>query len=84
MARITSVRLQDELSERLDALATSLDRPKAWIIEQAIRSYVDEQSWQVKAIEDALKDYQSGRVPVVPHEVVMERLEEKIKAKLGQ
>lgn len=80
MARVTSVRLQDELSNKLDALATSMDRPKAWLIEQAIESYVDEQSWQIQTVEEALQDYRSGKAELVPHEQVMEQLEGRIKA----
>lgn len=84
MVKITSVRLEDSLSSKLDALAASMERPKAWLIEQAIRSYVQEQSWQVKAIEEAITEYGSGKGEVVPHEQVMEQLEGRIKAKLSQ
>lgn len=84
MTRTTSVRLEDDLSDKLDALATSLDRPKSWLIEQAIKSYVDEQSWQVQAIQEALDDYQSGQAELVPHEQVMDQLEARIRAKAAQ
>jgi predicted transcriptional regulator len=85
MAKITSVRLNDNLSDRLDTLAASLDRPKAWLIQQAIESYVEEQSWQVRAITEALEDYHSGASVLIPHEQVMqemEELEKEIKASL--
>lgn len=84
MARVTSVRLEDALSNKLDALASSMDRSKAWLIEQAIKSYVDEQSWQIEAVEDAMKDYESGKAELVPHEQVMEQLEGRIKTKVSQ
>ncbi|MEP6774315.1 MAG: ribbon-helix-helix protein, CopG family [Chloroflexota bacterium] len=84
MVKITSVRLEDSLSAKLDALAASIERPKAWLIEQAIRTYVQEQSWQVKAIEEAITEYRSGKAEVVPHEQVMEQLEGRIKAKLSK
>jgi predicted transcriptional regulator len=83
MAKPTSVRLEDDLSERLDALAVSVNRPKTWLIEEAIRRYVEEQSWQVQAIQEALDDYRSGKAELVPHDQVMQRLEAKIKSKLG-
>ena len=84
MARVTSVRLEDALSNKLDALASSMDRSKAWLIEQAIKSYVDEQSWQIEAVEDAMKDYESGKAELIPHEQVMEQLEGRIKTKVSQ
>ena len=84
MARVTSVRLEDALSNKLDALASSLDRSKAWLIEQAIKSYVDEQSWQIEAVEGAMKDHKSGEAELVPHEQVMEQLESRIKTKVAE
>lgn len=85
MARITSIRLEDETTEQLDALARSMDRPKAWLIDQAIKSYIAEQSWQVAAIKEALEDYRSGGAELEPHEAVMEEmiaLEKEIRAEM--
>lgn len=79
MTKVTSVRLDDEMANKLDRLATSLDRPRAWLIEQAIVSYVEEQSWQVAAISEALDDYRSGTATVTPHERVMDRLAAKLR-----
>jgi len=84
MSKVTSIRLEDELSSQLDTLAVSLDRPRTWVIEQAIRRYVTEQAWQVQAIKEALDDYRSGHADLAPHEEVMERLESRIRAKLTQ
>ena len=47
-----SVRLQAGLNERLTAIAIAFDRPKAWVIEQAIRDYLAVQAWQLAAIEE--------------------------------
>jgi len=81
MAKPTSVRFDSELAERLDALAVAVNRPKTWLIEEAVRRYVDEQAWQVQAIQEALDDYRSGNAELVAHDQVMQRLEAKIKAK---
>ena len=79
MAKVTSVRLSDELAARLDQLAAALDRPKAWLIEQAIARYVEQEAWQVQAIADALGDYRQGKATVRPHDEVMGRLEQRIR-----
>lgn len=83
MARVTSIRLSDDLAGRLDSLAASLDRPRAWLIEQAIARYVDEETWQLAAIAEALDEYQKGRANLLPHDEVMGRLEAKIRARAG-
>ncbi|HZS03220.1 MAG TPA: ribbon-helix-helix domain-containing protein [Chloroflexota bacterium] len=80
MAKVTSVRLSDELAARLDQLAASLDRPRAWVIEQALARYVEEEAWQVQAVADALAAYRQGGASVRPHSEVMQRLEARIQA----
>ncbi len=85
MPKIIFIYLEDELAAKLDALAASMERPKSWVIEQAIINYVDEQSWQVEAVREALQDYRSGTAILVPHKQVMQEIEEletKIRAAL--
>jgi RHH-type rel operon transcriptional repressor/antitoxin RelB len=72
---IISARLPEELSQRLTALAEATKRSRSYLIEEALRNYLDEQSWQVGAIREALEDYQCGNAKLVPHGAVMERLE---------
>jgi predicted transcriptional regulator len=79
MPRVTSIRLSDDLAARLDELATALDRPRAWLIDQAIARYVDEEAWQVVAISEALADFQTGGAILNPHDEVMKRMEERIR-----
>ena len=80
MGKVTSVRLSDELAARLDQLAASLDRPRAWVIEQALARYVDEEAWQVQAVADALAAYERGGTSVRSHSEVMQRLEARLRA----
>lgn len=60
-----SLRLQPELNDQLTAIATAFDRPKSWVIEQAIRDYLLVQSWQLAAIEEGIEAADTGRL--VPH-----------------
>lgn len=80
----TSVRLDDELAKKLEALAAAMDRSKTWIIERAVQRYVEEQAWQIEAIQEAYKSYQDGTAKIVPHTEVMERLEARIETRLTQ
>jgi predicted transcriptional regulator len=63
-----SIRLQPELNDQLTAIAMSFDRPKSWVIEQAIRDYLAAQAWQLAAIEEGIAAADAGRV--VAHEKV--------------
>jgi len=71
MSKITpvSVRLSVELNDRLVAIAEALDRPKSWVIEQAVADFVSVQEWQMAAIEEGILDADAGRV--VAHEDVV-------------
>jgi len=81
MSKATTVLLDDETATKLEQLATSLDRPETWLIEQAIARYLEEESWQVRAITGALNTYRAGEATLTPHEQVMDRLEAKIRAR---
>ena len=63
-----SVRLEPALQEKLGALATALDRPRSWVIEQAVAAYVEQQAWQLAAIDAGIAAADAGRV--VPHDAV--------------
>jgi predicted transcriptional regulator len=81
VSKVTSVRLSEDLITKLDRLAASLDRPRAWLIEQAIAHYVDEEAWHVEAISEALAEYQKGKSALKPHAEVVAQLGEKIRAR---
>jgi len=63
-----SVRLQPALNDQVSAIAVAMDRPKSWVIEQAVKDYVALQAWQLAAIDDGIKAADEGRV--VAHEDV--------------
>jgi predicted transcriptional regulator len=64
-----SVRLEAALNDRVTAIAATLDRPKSWVIEQAVRDFVAVQEWQLAAIEEGIRAADAGRV--VAHEDVV-------------
>lgn len=49
-----TVRLEPETLRRLEDLARATDRSKSWLAAQAVRSYLDVNEWQVKAIREAV------------------------------
>jgi predicted transcriptional regulator len=63
-----SVRLAPELNQQVADIAAALDRPKSWVIEQAIKDFVAVQAWHLAAIDEGIQDADAGRV--VPHDDV--------------
>jgi predicted transcriptional regulator len=57
-----SVLLPPELDEEVADIAAALDRPKSWVIEQAIRDFVAVQTWHLEAIDEGIRDADAGRV----------------------
>lgn len=52
---VTSVRLSDELISAVESLAQKLDRSKNYIINQAIKDYVDRQNQEAQRWADTLE-----------------------------
>ena len=68
-AASVNVRLEPELDEKLSAVATRLDRSRSWVVQQALKEFIELQLWQMSAIEKGLRDAESGRV--IAHEDVV-------------
>lgn len=83
VSRVTSFRLSDELERQLDELAIAVDRSRAWLIEQAIARYVEEEAWQIAAVSEALAEYRAGGATLHVHDDAMARLEARIRAAAG-
>lgn len=62
---VTTVRLQAETEQRLEALASKLHRSKGWVINQALAEYIEKQQreqerWQQTL--DAMESAAQGKV----------------------
>lgn len=59
----TSVRMPEDLMQRLDAAAQRLRRSKGWIINDAVREYLEREEQRVGCLEDtkaALSEVEAG------------------------
>jgi predicted transcriptional regulator len=63
-----TIRLTPELDKQVTKIAEAINRPKSWVIEQAIKDFVAVQEWHLAAIDEGIRDADAGRV--VPHEDV--------------
>lgn len=59
MTTVTT-RIDEETQSRLDQLAKATDRSRSWLVADAIRRYVEEEGWQVAAIEAGLRQADAG------------------------
>ncbi|MCK5232248.1 MAG: CopG family ribbon-helix-helix protein [Desulfobulbaceae bacterium] len=57
-----SVRLPGELSRELDLLAKATKRSKSFCAVEAIKNYVKQEAWQIKAIEEGLEDAENRQL----------------------
>lgn len=57
---VMSVRLSDELSEQLEALAEATGRTKSFLAAQAIRDFLNREAWQVAEIQQAIIEADEG------------------------
>ncbi|MEI7842089.1 MAG: CopG family ribbon-helix-helix protein [Gallionellaceae bacterium] len=51
-----SMRLPDELTNQLDSLASATGRSKSFLAGQAIRDFVERESWQIAEITQAISE----------------------------
>jgi predicted transcriptional regulator len=63
-----TVRLDRETRLRLERLARATSRSKAFLAQEAIRSYLELHEWQVASIEEGIRAADAGEV--IEHEDV--------------
>jgi predicted transcriptional regulator len=59
MTTVTA-RIDEETHGRLEHLAKATDRSRSWLVADAVRRYVEEESWQVAAIEEGVRQADAG------------------------
>lgn len=69
-----SVRISGEMDEQIATIAHLRGRTRSWIINEALRGYIQSEKQFIEAVQEGLKDIDEGRV--VPNDVVMRELED--------
>jgi predicted transcriptional regulator len=59
MTTVTT-RIDEETSRKLEQLAQATLRSRSWLVSEAIRRYLKEESWQVAAIEEGIRQADAG------------------------
>lgn len=60
MSTTMTVRLEDEVKDRLERLAESTHRSKSFLAAEAIREYVANNEWQITETQAALSEADAG------------------------
>ena len=60
MSVTMTIRLEDEVKDRLDHLAEATHRSKSFLAAEAIRVFVESNEWQINEIQTALKEADAG------------------------
>jgi len=58
--KTTTIRMDDEMLHRIDAMAKSLNRSRSWVINQAADSFLSHEEWLVQEIKDGLTEIKQG------------------------
>lgn len=54
-----------ELVSKVDAMAALLDRPRGWVVKQALADWVDMAEERQRMLKEAFDDVEAGRL--IPH-----------------
>jgi len=75
MSRQTiTIRTESNTVEKIGAIARAMDRSRNWVIEDALRQYIDQQTWYLEGIAQARESLKAGKG--IPHEDVMAEISE--------
>ena len=74
-----TVRAESNLVNQLDRLADTLDRSRNYLVNQALKEYLEQHAWQIEKIGQGIMA--ADRNELVDHDVVMKEMEELIERK---
>ena len=75
MQPATTVRFDLEIREQLDKMAEQMDRPRAWIIKEAVAQYLERETWYLAEVQKGIDDMEAGRE--ISHDEMAARLKAK-------
>ncbi|MET3889909.1 putative transcriptional regulator [Bosea sp. OAE506] len=60
MTAAFTIRLDDQMLAKLDALAAETDRSRSWLAAKAIEDYLELNAWQIARIKDGIAEADRG------------------------
>ena len=74
-----TIRAETDIVHKLDNLAGSLDRSRNYLVNQAIKAYLETNAWQIEKITQGISAADRGEL--IAHEDVMSEMEDIIELK---
>ena len=74
-----TIRTNLEITQQVEALAKAMDRSRNWVVEDALKRYIAEQSWQIEGIQAAINELDNGQS--VDHADVKAALNKKLSSR---
>jgi predicted transcriptional regulator len=71
-----SIRADAKTMEALGRIAAAMDRSRNWVINDALKSYVEEYAWLEEQVAKSRQEIAEGKG--IPHEEAMARLRQHI------
>ncbi|UVJ44539.1 ribbon-helix-helix domain-containing protein [Pseudomonas sp. LS1212] len=66
--RVVTAHIPVQLAEKIDQMATRIERSKGWIVKQALAAWIDQEEERSRLTREALADVDVGRV--IDHQAV--------------
>jgi predicted transcriptional regulator len=74
-----TVRAESNLVNQLDHLADTLDRSRNYLVNQALKEYLEQHAWQIEKISQGIAA--ADRNELVDHDIVIKEMEDLIERK---
>lgn len=74
-----TVRAESDIVHQLDHLADSLDRSRNYLVNQALKEYLEQHAWQIEKITQGIEAADRGEL--VDHDEVMKEMGDLIERK---
>ena len=75
MQPVTTVWFDPEIREQLDKMSKQMDRPRAWIIKEAMAQYLEREAWYLAEEQKGIDGMEAGR------EIIHEEMGARLRAR---
>lgn len=75
-----TIRTESNTIDKISAIAQAMDRSRNWVIEDALKQYIDQQTWYLEGIQQAQTSLAAGKG--IPHEEVMAEISKLINERI--
>lgn len=58
----TAINIDDQILERVDSLAESMNQPRSWVINQAIERFIEYEEWVIREVKAGIKEVEQGDI----------------------